>query len=62
MKSTIPYILYSLYVSLFIVACAPPKLTDVMPKEGVKCKAEITMPDEREPISVVTDVRIFDCH
>lgn len=30
---------------LVAASCQKPKLVDVMPPDGVKCKAEITMPD-----------------
>ena len=56
-------VLLAITALVWLTACAPPKLVDVMPKDGVKCKAEITMPDElpRGRESIEVKVRIFSC-
>lgn len=56
-----------------VMSCAPPPISELLPKEGVNCKAEIRMsPDELEGLVhivkerpegevVSVSVRIYEC-
>lgn len=35
------------FVVLMVSSCGTPKISDVMPADGVRCKADITLPDGR---------------
>lgn len=43
-----------------ITRCAPPKVSELL-KDGVKCRARITMPDVPRGETVEVSVDIFEC-
>ena len=50
-----------LLVALLISSCGIPPVSKLISALGIKCKAEITIPDGRVGERVEVDVRIFDC-
>lgn len=60
--ATVGFVVAFCLFIILLIACAPPKISEFL-KEGVNCKAAITMPDGRPgEVIEVPNVRIYECH
>lgn len=50
-----------LLVAMLIAGCKAPPISELL-KDGVNCKATITMPETRPGETVDVAVKIYECH